>query len=117
MGLLHDELLGTNVLLLSRVDYVPLLQDLHGEGFVFITLELNLTTGEGEKREENIIERFGIKKNSCHCHAAVPPYQLHATKATDPQSVDDVEVSQVEIEEESILCFVPAEGGKLWKQD
>ena len=50
MGLLHDELLGTNVLLLSRVDYVPLLQDLHGEGFVFITLELNLTTGGGEKK-------------------------------------------------------------------
>lgn len=48
--------------------------------------------------------------NSCHCHAAVPPYQLHATKATNPQSVDDVEVSQVEIEEKRILRFIPVEG-------
>jgi len=43
--LLHDEFLWTNVLLLSRVDDVPLLQDLHGVGFVLVALELNLQWG------------------------------------------------------------------------
>lgn len=47
VGLLHDELLRTNVLLLSRIDNVPLLQDLHGEGFVLIALELNLRVKSG----------------------------------------------------------------------
>lgn len=42
VGLLHDEFLWTNVLLLPRVDNVPLLQDLHCEGFVLVALELNL---------------------------------------------------------------------------
>lgn len=41
-----------------------------------------------------------------------PPYQLHATKAANPQSVDDVEIGQIEIEEKSILGFVPADGVK-----
>lgn len=45
MGLLHDEFLRTNVLLLSCVHYVPLFQDLHGKGFVLVTLELNLQSG------------------------------------------------------------------------
>lgn len=34
-------------------------------------------------------------------------YQLHPPKASNPQSVDDVEVSQVKVEEKRILCFVP----------
>lgn len=42
VGLLHDELFWANVLLLSRVDNVPLLEDFHGKRFVLITLELNL---------------------------------------------------------------------------
>lgn len=45
VGLLHDEFLRTNVLLLSCVDYVPLFQDLHGKGFVLLALELNLQSG------------------------------------------------------------------------
>lgn len=48
-----------------------------------------------------------------HCSA---PYQLDTTKATNPQSVDDVEVSQVEIEEKRILCFIPVEPGKRGKK-
>lgn len=42
VGLLHDELFRADVLLLSRVDNVSLLQDFHGERFVLVTLELNL---------------------------------------------------------------------------
>lgn len=47
-----------------------------------------------------------------HCSA---PYQLDTTKATNPQSIDDVEVRQVEIEEKCILCFIPVEPGKRGK--
>lgn len=49
VGLLHDEFLWADVLLLPGVHNVPLLQDLHGKGFVLITLELNLQR-EGEKQ-------------------------------------------------------------------
>lgn len=44
----------------------------------------------------------------CRCSAS---YQLNTSKATDPQSVDDVEVSEVEVEEKRILCFIPAVAG------
>lgn len=40
------------------------------------------------------------------------PYQLNTTKATNSQSVDDVKVSQVEIKEKRILCFIPVVPGK-----
>lgn len=42
VGLLHDKFLRANVLLLSCVNNVSLLQDLHGEGFVLVAFKLNL---------------------------------------------------------------------------
>lgn len=48
--LLHDELLGADVLLLPGVHDVPLLQDLHGKCFVLLAFELHLLPGaRGEK--------------------------------------------------------------------
>lgn len=41
-----------------------------------------------------------------------PPYQLDAPKSSNPQSVDDVEVGQVEVEEKRVLCFVPVTAGE-----
>lgn len=113
MGLLHDEFLRTNVLLLSRVDYVPLFQDLHGKGFVFVALELNLQTGNNERQQPVI--RVGVlfpaKSINDTSHRSTT-YQLDPPKASNPQSVDDVEVGQVKVEEKRILCFVPAMPGK-----
>lgn len=40
------------------------------------------------------------------------PYQLDAAKASNPQSVDDVEVGQVEVEEKGVLCFIPVTPGR-----
>lgn len=40
------------------------------------------------------------------------PYQFDTTKASNPQCVNDIEVSQVEIEEKGILCLVPVMPGK-----
>lgn len=41
-------------------------------------------------------------------------YQLHSAESSDPERVDDVEVSEVEAEEERVLCLVPA--GKQTKE-
>lgn len=37
----------------------------------------------------------------------VRSYQLNASKATNPQRVDDIEVSQLETGEKSILSLIP----------
>lgn len=116
MGLLHDKFLRTNVLLLSRVDYVPLFQDLHGKGFVFIALELNLQTGIKD-RQQQVIQfvfffQITLLMSPSHHDAT---YQLDPPKASYPQSVDDVEVGQVKVEEKRILCFVPVMPGKEGK--
>lgn len=42
------------MLLLSGVDNVPLLEDLHGEGFVLVALELNLKRDDGRKKTESV---------------------------------------------------------------
>lgn len=47
-----------------------------------------------------------------HCGAT---YQLNPPKASNPQSVNDVEVGQVKVEEKGILCFVPVTPGKEGK--
>lgn len=123
MGLLHDEFLRTNVLLLSCVHYVPLFQDLHGKGFVLVTLELNLQSG-GKKNMQIYSRNINLHNLWCNCkekcmllsHCSAP-YQLDTTEATNPQSVNDVEVSQVEIEEKRIFCFISGKAGKaqqLW---
>ena len=46
VGLLHDEFLRADMLLLSRVHNVTLLQDLHGKRLHLITFQLNLSTQE-----------------------------------------------------------------------
>lgn len=128
VGLLHDEFLRTNVLLLSCVHYVPLFQNLHGKGFVLITLELNLQSGGSKNMQTykvslNVNLRGNCKEKKIqimllsHCGA---PYQFDTTESANPQSVNDVEVSQVEIKEKCILCFIPGKPGKaeqLWEQD
>ncbi len=48
MCLLHDQFLRADVLLLSRVHNVTLLQDLHPKRLHLIALELHLTTKPGE---------------------------------------------------------------------
>lgn len=116
VGLLHDEFLRTNVLLLSRVDDVPLLQDLHGKGFVFVALELNLQT-RNEERQQPVIQfrvLFPAKSINATSHRGAT-HQLDPPKASNPQSVNDVEVSQVKVEEKRILCFVPVTPGKEGK--
>lgn len=60
VGLLHDEFLRANVLLLPCVDNVPFLQDLHGEGFVLVALELNLRR---QGRERNSDTKVGPRIN------------------------------------------------------
>lgn len=87
VSLLHDEFLRTNVLLLSRVDYVPLFQDLHGKGFVFIALELNLQTGNKE-RQQPVIQLgffFFFWLNQCHRYTAVPPTSSTRPKPPTPR--------------------------------
>lgn len=42
-------------------------------------------------------------------------YQLDPPEASNPQSVDDVEVGQVKVEEKRILRFVPVTPGKEGK--
>lgn len=42
-------------------------------------------------------------------------YQLDPPKASNPQSVDDVEVGEVKVEEKRILCFIPVTPGKEGK--
>lgn len=42
----------------------------------------------------------------------VPPHQLNAAKSADSQSVDDVEVGEVEVEEKCILRFVSVATGE-----
>ncbi len=44
------------------------------------------------------------------------PYQLNTTKTTNTQSVNDVEVREVETEEKRVLCFIPAKPGKKEKR-
>ena len=46
MGLLHDEFLRADMLLLPRVHDVTLLQELHGKSLQLITLQLDLLTQE-----------------------------------------------------------------------
>ncbi|TNN81794.1 hypothetical protein EYF80_007923 [Liparis tanakae] len=41
-----------------------------------------------------------------------PPHQLNAAKSADSQSVDDVEVGEVEVEEKGVLCFVSVVPGQ-----
>lgn len=115
MGLLHDEFLRTNVLLLSRVHYVPLFQDLHGEGFVFVALELNLQSSRNKERGQPVVPfflfLFRLNRLMPVSRRGIP-YQLDAAKASNPQSVDDVEVGQVEVEEKGVLCFIPVTPGR-----
>ena len=63
------------------------------------------------------IVKMSKRNHSCYCHSRVLPYQLDTPEATDTQSVDDVEVSQVEIEEKCVLCFIPVVPGKRGKKD
>lgn len=60
--------------------------------------------------------KMSKRNHSCYCHSRVLPYQLDTPEATDTQSVDDVEVSQVEIEEKCVLCFIPVVPGKRGKK-
>lgn len=98
VGLLHDEFLWTNVLLLSSVDNVPLLQDLHGKGFVLITLELNLQRERKEKRCLKKVspyinlhslldncKKVKKKNHSCYCHSAVCPTSSTRPKPPTPR--------------------------------
>lgn len=96
------------MLLLPRVNYVPFFQDLHGKGFVFIALELNLQTGIKDRQPLNSFGFFFLLLNRLmspsHLSAT---YQLDPPKASNSQSVDDVEVGQIKAEEKRILSFVP----------
>lgn len=51
-------------------------------------------------------------------HRSVP-YQLNTSEATNPQSVDDVKVGQVESEVKCILCLIPVvpEKSRGWKEN
>lgn len=78
-------LLRADVLLLSRVHDVSLLQDFHGKRFCLFTFEL---------------------------------HQFDSSESSDPQSVDDVEVCELQAGEESVFGFISGalddvEEGKL----
>lgn len=73
VGLLHDELLRANVLLLSRVHYVPLFQDLHGKGFVFVALELNLQSSRNKERWQPVVSFFPFSFPAESINAGVTP--------------------------------------------
>lgn len=75
--LAHDAFLGANVFLLSRVDDVTLLQDLHGERLRPLALQLNLNNKQTSSRF--LLHRSPPTHSFCHkysCAAENRPQKI-----------------------------------------